>query len=131
MGSARPKAVDPARARAAVEIGPAQPSRHPSRNHSRHPSRHPVRPPSRPPSRPLLRPRAKPTLAQRGWLIRGLIQPGGKLPLFDRFGQRVNSRTVRCCIERSWAKPWFSNPLKPDWLVCRLTEKGRRALEAH
>ncbi len=119
MGSARPKAVDPARTRAAVEIGPARPSRHPSR------------PPVRPPSRSLLRPRAKPTLAQRGWLIRGLIQPGGKLPLFDRFGQRVNLRTVRCCIERGWAKPWFSNPLKPDWLVCRLTEMGRKALEEH
>ncbi len=117
MGSVRPKVVDPARARAraVVEIAPARPSRSP------------VRLPSRPP----LRPRVKPTLAQRGWLIRGLIQPGGKLPLFDRFGQRVNSRTVRCCIEQGWAKPWFSNPLKPDWLVCRLTEKGRKALEEH
>jgi hypothetical protein len=29
-----------------------------------------------------------------------------------------------------WAEPWFSNPLKPDWLVCKLTDTGR-ALLAH
>jgi hypothetical protein len=27
-----------------------------------------------------------------------------------------------------WAEPWFSNPIKPDWLVCRLTEAGRAAV---
>jgi hypothetical protein len=35
---------------------------------------------------------------------------------------------VRACIAHGWAEPWFGNPLKPDWLVCKLTEKGRRAL---
>jgi hypothetical protein len=25
----------------------------------------------------------------------------------------------------SRAAPWFSNPLKPDWLVCKLTHLGR------
>lgn len=67
----------------------------------------------------------KPTASQRLWLMRGLDQAGGKLPLFDAAGQRVSERTVRSCIEKGWAEPWFSNPLKPDWLVCKLTAEGR------
>jgi len=67
----------------------------------------------------------RPTPAQRRYLERGLTQPGGKLPLFDVEGQQVNAQTVRTCIERGWAAPWFANPLKPDWLVCRLTDAGR------
>src|SRR5436305_14070587 len=67
-----------------------------------------------------------PNAAQRAWLARGLDQPGGKLPLFDREGQRVSPRTVKTCLERGWAEPWFSNPLKPDWLICKLTPEGRR-----
>jgi hypothetical protein len=66
-----------------------------------------------------------PTPAQRAWLMRGLGQPGGKLPLFDRNGQRVNPKTVKACIEHGWAEPWFANPMKPDWLVCKLTPAGR------
>lgn len=62
---------------------------------------------------------------QLGWLRRGLDQAGGKLPLFDTNGKRYNERTIRRCIEQGWAEPWFNNPLKPDWLVCRLTERGR------
>jgi hypothetical protein len=69
---------------------------------------------------------ALPNAAQRAWLARGLDQPGGKLPLFDRNGQRVSPRTVKTCVERGWAEPWFSNPLKPDWLVCKLTAEGRK-----
>ena len=69
-----------------------------------------------------------PTPEQTAWLQRGIDQPGGKLPLFDRYGQSVSPRTVRACIEHGWAEPWFNNPLKPDWLVCRLTEAGRLAL---
>jgi len=69
---------------------------------------------------------APPNAAQRAWLARGLDQPGGKLPLFDRNGQRVSPRTVKTCVERGWAEPWFSNPLKPDWLICKLTPEGRR-----
>jgi len=67
----------------------------------------------------------KPTQPQLRWLAIGLGQPGGKLPLFDADGQRVSERTVRSCIERGWAEPWFSNPIKPDWMVCKLTEQGR------
>ena len=66
-----------------------------------------------------------PTHAQRRWLMRGLHQPGGKLPLFDDDGAKVNERTITSCLEHGWAEPWFKNPLKPDWLVCRLTETGR------
>ena len=71
-----------------------------------------------------------PTEGQRTWLMRGLDQPGGKLPLFDSLGQKVSARTVKSCVERGWAEHWFNNPLKPDWIVCKLTEAGRKALEA-
>ncbi|MGH6933370.1 MAG: hypothetical protein ACREEE_13160 [Dongiaceae bacterium] len=70
----------------------------------------------------------RPTPQQRHWLSCGLDQPGGKLPLFDEWGQRISDRTVRSCIELGWAEPWFTNPLKPDWLVCKLTDSGRTAL---
>ncbi len=70
-----------------------------------------------------------PTPVQRIWLRRGLDQPGGKLPLFDRYGQHVDPRTVRACIDQGWAEPWYANPLKPDWLVCRLTPLGRATAE--
>lgn len=67
-----------------------------------------------------------PTDGQRKWLRRGLDQPGGKLPLFDDLGQKVSTRTVQSCIERGWAQPWFNNPLKPGWIVCKLTDDGRK-----
>ena len=73
---------------------------------------------------------AGPTAAQLAWLKRGLAQPGGKLPLFDDSGQRVNTRTIKSCISQGWAEPWFANPIKPDWLVCKLTDEGRVFLEA-
>lgn len=72
--------------------------------------------------------RRVPSERQAAWLRRGLDQAGGKLPLFDEQGQRVNPQTIRCCLENGWAERWFANPLKPDWLVCRLTEAGRRAV---
>ena len=74
--------------------------------------------------------KAKPTASQRRWLRRGLEQPGGKLPLFDENGQQVSERTVRSCIDKGWAKPWFANPIKPDWLICKLTESGRAMFDA-
>ncbi len=69
-----------------------------------------------------------PTQEERLYLTRGLSQPGGKLPLFDIDGQRVDPALVRACLANGWVQPWFVNPLKPDWLVCKLTEKGRRAI---
>lgn len=62
--------------------------------------------------------------------MRGLSQAGGKLPLFDELGQTVNSQTIRSCVRQGWAKPWIHNPVKPDWLVCKLTDAGRRVLDA-
>lgn len=71
----------------------------------------------------------KPSPQQLHWMRRGLSQPGGKLPLFDEEGQRINSQTVQSCIRNGWVKPWFANPLKPDWEVCKLTDEGRQILE--
>jgi hypothetical protein len=70
-----------------------------------------------------------PSAEERAWLARGLAQPGGKLPLFDGEGQEVKAALVRKCLAQGWAEPWFSNPLKPDWLVCKLTDAGRRLLD--
>jgi hypothetical protein len=70
----------------------------------------------------------RPSQPQRRYLARGLVEPGGKLPIFDREGREVPRKTIEACIAHGWAEPWFSNPLKPDWLVCRLTSAGRRIL---
>ena len=72
--------------------------------------------------------RARPTEPQRRYLERGLTEPGGKLPLFDRDGRQVPRKTVEACIAHGWAESWTANPIKPDWLVCRLTPAGYRAL---
>ena len=69
---------------------------------------------------------AAPSLAELFYLRRGLSQPGGKLPLFDLDGQAIAAEVVQACLDRGWAEPWFNNPLKPEWLVCKLTEAGRR-----
>jgi len=68
------------------------------------------------------------SVAQRKWLERGLTQPGGKLPLFDDDGRKVNPQVVRKCVDAGWAEPWFANRLKPDWLVCKITAAGRAAV---
>ena len=73
-------------------------------------------------------PAARPTEPQRRYLERGLSQPGGKLPLFYADGREVAPRTVQACVANGWAEPWFRDPVKPDWLVCRLTERGRMVL---
>ncbi len=70
------------------------------------------------------------TAPQKRWLQKGLEQPGGKLPLFDENGREVPARTIRACIDAGWAEPWFSNPIKPDWLVCKLTPAAIEALSA-
>jgi hypothetical protein len=68
---------------------------------------------------------ARPTETQLAWLKRGLNEPGGKLPLFDRDGQAMDARTIKACLRAGWAEPWRHNPLKPDWLICRLTPQGQ------
>lgn len=70
----------------------------------------------------------RPTEPQRRYLARGLAEAGGKLPLFDADGREVPHKTVEACIAHGWAEPWVQNPIKPDWLVCRLTPEGHRAL---
>jgi hypothetical protein len=72
----------------------------------------------------------RPTDAQRRYLQRGLAEPGGKLPLFDRDGREVPRKTVESCVQHGWAAPWVANPVNPSWLVCRLTEAGYRVLGA-
>ena len=78
--------------------------------------------------RPICRATLRPTDAQRRYLERGLKQAGGKLPLFDHEGREVPRRTVESCLAHGWAAPWTANPIKPDWLVCRLTDAGYRVL---
>ena len=68
---------------------------------------------------------SRPSRAQFRYLYLGFDQPGGKLPLFDGDGQEIPVRTIKSCIVRGWCEPWFDNPIKRDWIVCRLTEKGR------
>ena len=70
-----------------------------------------------------------PSLPELLYLRRGLGQAGGKLPLFDLDGQAVAAAIVRRCLSRGWAEPWFSNPIKPDWLVCKLTDEGRHIVD--
>lgn len=72
----------------------------------------------------------RPSEAQRRYLARGLREPGGKLPLFDEDGRMVPRKTVDSCIAYGWAQPWIANPIKPDWLVCRLTPLGYAVLTA-
>lgn len=71
----------------------------------------------------------RPTPGQWAYLQRGLTQPGGKLPLFDENGQRYSARTVQSCIDQGWAEPWFANPIKPDWTVCRLSKRGAALIQ--
>jgi hypothetical protein len=70
----------------------------------------------------------RPSEAQRRYLERGLTQPGGKLPLFDADGREIPRKTIESCLAHGWAAPWFDNPLKADWLVCKLTPDGYAVL---
>ncbi len=65
---------------------------------------------------------------EHAYLQMGLGQAGGKLPLFDDMGQEINAGVIRSCLKKGLAERWFANPLKPDWLICRLTQMGREAL---
>jgi hypothetical protein len=69
-----------------------------------------------------------PSAAQRRYLVRGVGEPGGKLPLFDESGREIPHRTIETCIAHGWAEAWIRNPVRPDWLVCRLTAQGFHAL---
>ena len=71
----------------------------------------------------------QPTKIQLRWMKRGLSQPGGKIPLFDDDGQKANVRTIQSCLEHGWVEPWFVNLIKPDWMVCKLTSRGRALIK--
>lgn len=49
--------------------------------------------------------------------------------MFDLDGQEFEASVIRRCIDSGWAEPWFSNPLNPEWLVCKLTPSGRATIE--
>jgi hypothetical protein len=70
----------------------------------------------------------RPTEPQRRYLLRGLTEPGGKLPLFTHDGREMPRKTIEACIAHGWAEAWLNNPIKPDWLVCKLTPAGYRVL---
>ena len=74
--------------------------------------------------------RKKPTQAQIDYLKLGRNQAGGKLPLFDRDGQQIKGVTIKSCMANGWAVPWFDNPIKKDWLVCKLTREGLVLLQS-
>ena len=63
-----------------------------------------------------------------GWKQRSWYLGPHQEPLFDRNGQRVRAKTVQACLDAGWAEPWFDNPIKPDWQVCRLTADGYQVL---
>ena len=62
------------------------------------------------------------------FLRNGLRAPGGKLPLFDEEGQRIDRGLVQYCVDSGFAETWFVNDLRPDLPVYRITTKGCAAL---
>lgn len=68
------------------------------------------------------------TRAELSYIMMGIDQPGGKLPLFDAHGQSVNPKIVRSCVEKGLVERWFANPMRPGWVVHRLTDRGRAIL---
>ena len=64
----------------------------------------------------------------RNWLRGGLDREDGRLAIFDSFGEPVNKAVIKSAISEGLAEPWFSSPMRPQWMVCRLTPKGRTVL---
>lgn len=62
------------------------------------------------------------------WLYTGATNREGRLALFDDTGQRIDKTIQQIAISQGWAEGWFANPMRPDWMVCRLTPSGRRFL---
>ncbi len=59
------------------------------------------------------------------WLRRGAAHGNGQLPLFDTWGDRISRVAIDLCMAFGFIEPWFANPLKPDWTVYRITDRGR------
>ncbi len=60
----------------------------------------------------------------REWLRGGEAREDGRLALFDQFGEPIDKKVVKTAIASGFAEPWFANPMRPQWTVCRLTQKG-------
>ena len=58
------------------------------------------------------------------WLRGGESRVDGRLALFDRFGEPIDRKVIKTAIASGLAEPWFANPMRPQWTVCRLTPKG-------
>jgi hypothetical protein len=44
-------------------------------------------------------------------------------------GVQTCALPIWVCLDRGWAAPWFANPIKPDWVVARLTAAGYRLFD--
>ena len=64
----------------------------------------------------------------REWLRGGQARDDGRLALFDQFGEPIDRKVVKTAIASGFAEPWFANPMRPQWTVCRLTAKGHEFL---
>jgi hypothetical protein len=51
-----------------------------------------------------------------------------KTPIRQACGQPRHNGDIASCIAHGWAEPWTRNPIKPEWLVCRLTLEGYQVL---
>lgn len=67
-------------------------------------------------------------MAMQDWLQGGLKRADGRLAIFDMFGEPIDKAVVKSAIAAGLAEPWFSSPMRPQWTVCRLTPRGRDAL---
>ena len=67
-------------------------------------------------------------MEMQSWLQGGLDREDGRLAIFDMFGEPVNKAVIKSAIATGLAEPWFSSPMRPQWMVCRLTTKGRDAV---
>lgn len=65
----------------------------------------------------------------RSWLRAGADRQDGRLALFDQFGEPIEKKIVRTAIVSGLAEHWFASPMRPQWTVCRLTQKGRTYLD--
>jgi len=61
----------------------------------------------------------------RVWLRGGGAREDGRLALFDQFGEPIDKKIVKTAIASGFAEPWFTNPMRPQWTICRLTRKGQ------
>ena len=69
------------------------------------------------------------TAPQRAYLETGMKNEDGRLSLFGFVGEEFDPKMVRACIEKGLAERWFANPMEPSLPICKLTDKGRSAVE--